>query len=139
MNHVSNGTVMAFSAGSQPEGRVHPMSLERLDALGISTAGLKSQSWDDFDDYSIDLVVTVCDSAAGESCPLWLGDTPKVHWGLPDPSKLSVDKEAQSRAFDSLIGVLTNRALRLTDLPIKTLSSQQLIDAFSEIANLEPV
>ncbi len=139
VNHVSDGTVMAFSAGSQPEGRVHPMSLERLDALGIPTAGLKSQSWDEFNDHSIDLVVTVCDSAAGESCPLWLGGTPKVHWGLPDPSKLSLGKEAQSQAFDSLIEVLTNRARRLTDLSNKTLSPQQLIEAFSDIANLEPV
>ncbi|NVK10900.1 MAG: arsenate reductase ArsC [Gammaproteobacteria bacterium] len=139
VNYVAGDSIKAFSAGSQPEGRVHPMSLERLDALGIPTTNLQSQSWDEFDDHAIDLVITVCDSAAGESCPLWLGNTPKVHWGLPDPSKLSVSKEAQAQAFDSLIRVLMSRANRLIDLPNKQLSSQQLIEACITIANLEPI
>lgn len=80
-NHFGEGKIQAQSAGSQPVGEVHPLSIKYLNEAGISTEGLRSQSWHDFEEFEPDIVVTVCDSAAGEACPLWFGQTIKVHWG----------------------------------------------------------
>ena len=77
-NHFSEGKIMAKSAGSQPVGEVHPLSIKYLQEAGIATDGLRSQSWDEFEAFAPDLVVTVCDSAAGEACPLWFGKSLKV-------------------------------------------------------------
>src|SRR5690606_26454161 len=96
-NHLAKGKLKAFSAGSQPAGQVHSLSLKYLAEKGISIDGLKSQSWDDFAVEQPDIVVTVCDSAAAETCPVWFDDTVKVHWGLPDPSKLP-GSEAEVRS-----------------------------------------
>lgn len=106
-NHIAqqaNLAITAFSAGSQPEGVVHPMSLHYLSERGISTQGLQSQSWDLFQTQDIDIAITVCDNAAGESCPLYLGSALKVHWPLADPSKChDHDQEKQfNRVIDDL-------------------------------------
>jgi len=88
VNHASNGRITAASAGSQPVGEVHPLSVKYLAQAGISTKGLKSQSWDELESFNADVVVTVCDSAAQEACPVWFGKAVKLHWGLKDPSKV---------------------------------------------------
>lgn len=103
------------SAGSQPAGQVHPLSLKYLAQAGYSTDGLRSQSWDAFEDFAPDLVVTVCDSAAGEACPVWFGKTVKVHWGLKDPSALSGSEEDVKAAFLATIGTLEKRIQSLLD------------------------
>lgn len=108
-NAKSNGLIQARSAGSQPSGEVHPLSVKYLGEADIPTAGLKSQSWDEFEDFEPDLVVTVCDSAAGESCPVWFGKTLKVHWGLEDPSKLNGSDEELAIAFRKTIAVIGDR------------------------------
>ena len=87
----------ASSAGSQPEGRVHPLTLKYLVEANYSTQALASKSWDALADDPPDLVVTVCDSAAGEACPLWLGDAARMHWPLQDPSKAVNDVQAASQ------------------------------------------
>lgn len=108
-NHLSEGRIVARSAGSQPSGIVHPLSLQYLNESGISTQGLCSQSWDEFEDFEPDVVVTVCDSAASESCPVWFGNTIKVHWGLADPSKLEGSEEEIKKAFMNCIEQISTR------------------------------
>ena len=87
LNHVGEGRFRAFSAGSTPKGKVHPMSLETLRKAGISTDGLHSKGWEEFagpDAPRMDFVFTVCDNAAGETCPIWPGQPMTAHWGIED-------------------------------------------------------
>lgn len=117
-NHLAGGRIIARSAGSQPSGEVHPLSLKYLHEAGINTGGLRSQSWHDFADFNADVVITVCDSAAGESCPVWFGNSVKVHWGLSDPSKLQGSDEDIARAFRQCIEQITQRVQQLLNLQI---------------------
>tara|TARA_R110002153_G_scaffold110189_1_gene251127 strand:+ start:3330 stop:3800 length:471 start_codon:yes stop_codon:yes gene_type:complete len=117
-NQFSNGKIVARSAGSQPAGEVHPLSIKYLQEAGISTAGLHSQSWDEFEEFAADLVVTVCDSAAGESCPLWFGKSLKVHWGLTDPSKLQGSEAQIADAFRATIEQIKQRVQQLLNLNV---------------------
>ena len=112
-NQFGENRLEARSAGSQPSGVVHPLSLKYLDAQGITTEGLHSKSWDDLDGWVPDVVITVCDSAAGEACPIWLGDTVKVHWGLADPSKLEGSDEEKAAAFNQTIETIKQRVLAM--------------------------
>ena len=102
-NARGGGVLRASSAGSAPEGEVHPMTLKYLGVRGYPTAGLESKNWDRFRDDLPDLIVTVCDSAAAEPCPVWLGRTETIHWSLKDPSKLSSPSE-QEAAFHQIMG-----------------------------------
>jgi len=97
------GFLEAASAGSAPVDEVHPLTLRYLEERGYQTTGLQSQSWDDLAVFNPDRVVTVCDSAAGETCPLWMGEVEKHHWGLPDPSRVEGDDEAIRSAFMAVI------------------------------------
>lgn len=108
-NFYGKGILEARSAGSQPSGQVHPLSLKYLKARGIPTVGLTSQSWDEYKDYHPDLVITLCDSAAGETCPLWMGSSAKCHWPLPDPSKVTGTEEEKEIAFLSCIKLIQQR------------------------------
>jgi arsenate reductase len=101
--HRSGGRIAAWSAGSQPADAVHPDTLRHLAARGIDTTGLRSQSWDEFGNLEPDAVITVCDSAAGEACPLWMGSAVRVHWGLPDPSRVAGPGPERDAAFDAVI------------------------------------
>lgn len=138
-NHLSNGQIEARSAGSQPAGEVHPLSLKYLAEAGISTKGLKSQSWDELEgeleSFAPDLVVTVCDSAAGEACPIWFGQTLKVHWGLEDPSKLEgsdddTDEEIAT-AFRHTLAVIRERVEAL--LKVAELDKSDWADALNQL------
>ncbi|WP_017446438.1 arsenate reductase ArsC [Gayadomonas joobiniege] len=115
-NHFGKGVLEARSAGSQPVGEVHPLSIKYLQEAGIETQGLKSQSWDDFEDFQADLVITVCDSAAGESCPLYFGKCLKLHWGLADPSKLTGSEEDIKAAFEECITIIKTRVAKLAEV-----------------------
>jgi arsenate reductase len=117
-NQFADGKIIAKSAGSQPAGEVHPLSIKYLQEAGISTDGLYSQSWDEFETFSPDLVVTVCDSAAGETCPLWFGKSLKVHWGLADPSKLQGSEEQIAAAFRTTIEQIKQRVQQLIKLDV---------------------
>lgn len=117
-NGESANKIIAKSAGSQPAGEVHPLSIKYLQEAGISTEGLRSQSWDEFEEFSPDLVVTVCDSAAGETCPLWFGKSLKVHWGLADPSKLQGSEAEIAEAFRATIEQIKQRVQQLADLDV---------------------
>ena len=117
----AQGLIQAFSAGSQPSGVVHPLSLQYLKETGYSIEGLQSQSWDEFQDANIDIAITVCDSAAAETCPLWLGTTAQLHWGLADPSKIEGSEETKKEAFLKTIQIIEKRvealAILLKDKP----------------------
>lgn len=119
-NHFAAEVLLARSAGSQPSGEVHPLSLKYLAEAGISTAGLRSQSWDDFAHFAPDLVITVCDTAAGEACPLWMADPDsgplKIHWGLADPSKLEGSEEEKAAAFRATIEIIAQRVAQLAEI-----------------------
>tara|TARA_B100001996_G_scaffold325937_1_gene272061 strand:- start:25 stop:495 length:471 start_codon:yes stop_codon:yes gene_type:complete len=125
-NHVASDKIIARSAGSQPSGVVHPLSLQYLTEAGIPTEGLISQSWDEFERFEPDVVVTVCDSAAGESCPVWFGKSVKVHWGLSDPSKLEGNDEQKAAVFRACISEITERVNQLLPLAEKSMSPDEL-------------
>jgi arsenate reductase len=112
-NTQFEGFFQAFSAGSQPAGEIHPLTLNFLDARGLPTEGLNSQSWDEFADQQFNLVVTVCDSAANESCPLWMSDAPRAHWGMPDPSRAEGDEADIERAFFAVMDALESQLVEL--------------------------
>lgn len=100
LNREGAGRFRAFSAGSHPKGDVHPMALEVLRSLGFETGDLRSKSWEEFaapDAPQLDLVVTVCDNAAGEVCPIWPGKPIRAHWGIEDPA--AFEGEGQRAAF----------------------------------------
>ena len=125
-----------MSAGSQPSGAVHPLSLKYLSEMGYDTAGLTSQSWDSLTDdngnsFVPDVVITVCDQAAGESCPLWLGNIPKLHWGLSDPSKLDGSDEQKRQAFLTTIGEIEQRVEKLIDIAKRPKAEQ--LDALQQL------
>lgn len=99
----------AASAGNLPAGRVNPLTLHYLAEAGYETAGLRSRSWEDLKDFQPDVVITVCDQAAGESCPVWFGRAIKAHWGLADPSHAPVNETAIAGAFRYTIALLEGR------------------------------
>ncbi|MCW8091600.1 arsenate reductase ArsC [Alteromonas sp. ASW11-130] len=111
-NQLTDSNVVARSAGSQPVGEVHPLSLKYLKLTGFDTSGLLSKSWDKLEDFAPDVVVTVCDSAAKESCPVWFGEAINVHWGLEDPSKMNDASQAE-QAFLHTIDIISTRAKAL--------------------------
>lgn len=132
-NHLAKGKLQAFSAGSQPAGKVHPLSLKYLEEKGISIEGLKSQSWDDFEVEQPDIVVTVCDSAAAETCPVWFGDTVKIHWGLADPSKLDGSEAEIRDAFYKVMNTIEQRVEKLLALNLESLSKDERLALLNQL------
>lgn len=121
------GRFKAFSAGSHPKGEVHPAAIRLLEDEGVPTERLRSKSWDEFAVVgapAIDLVITVCDNAAGEVCPIWPGRPAKAHWSLPDPA--AAECEHQERAFRQTYLDLRGRIGRLIGLPVETMDGFEL-------------
>ncbi len=112
-NSLGGDRLEARSAGSQPSGEVHPLSIRYLQEAGIATDGLCSQSWDEHETWAPDVVITVCDQAAGEQCPLWFGRCLKAHWGLADPSRLVGSDAEVAEAFRGTIATLRRRLEQL--------------------------
>lgn len=139
-NHFGKGRVTAYSAGSFPKGEPHALALELLQKQGVETAGLRSKSWDEFsasDAPVLDAIVTVCDSAAGEVCPIWPGRPVKVHWGLPDPPAAG-NIEQQRAAFESVYNILKNRISEFLRLPVEQLSAEETQSHLRKIAEYTP-
>lgn len=132
-NHLSKGKLQAFSAGSQPAGQVHPLSLKYLAEKGVSIDGLKSQSWDDFEVEQPDIVITVCDSAAAEACPVWIGQSVKVHWGLPDPSKLQGSEKEIRDAFYAVMETIEKRIQQLLTLDFDAMTKSELQNRLNQL------
>lgn len=129
-----------FSAGSQPAGAVNPFALAQLQAEGIATAGLRSKSWDEFADAApMDLVITVCDAAAAEACPVVFGDFVRAHWGLPDPAAVEGSADDKAAAFAQAHAIVKARLLALLALPAATWSDRgQLKGALDRIGFVQP-
>jgi len=132
--------VRAHSAGSAPSGRINPFALEALQAAGVDTAGTRSKSWDEFSGDGappLRIVITVCDSAAGEACPVFHGGAHgqpiKVHWGYPDPSNAEGGDAGKRRAFDLTRQALGYRMLQLLALPLATMDRAALQATLIEI------
>ena len=126
--------VRAHSAGSSPSGRINPHALQVLEAAGIDTAGTRSKSWDEFaapGAPEMRIVITVCDSAAAETCPYWPGSPVKIHWGYPDPSNAPEDQKAQ--AFELTRQAIGYRMLQLLQLPLETMDNAALQTALDAI------
>jgi arsenate reductase len=132
--------VRAHSAGSAPSGRLNPFALEALNRAGVDTAGYRSKSWDEFttpDAPELSIVITVCDSAAAEACPVFFGGAGqpvKVHWGYPDPSNAEGGDEGKRRAFELTRQAIGYRMLQLLQLPLAAMSPGELQQALVEIA-----
>ena len=137
LNHLGQGRFEAFSAGSQPTGRVNPYAIEELKALGIATEGLSSKSWDRFTEAGappLDIVITVCDNAANETCPVLFGDFVKSHWGLPDPAAAR-DTDAAA-AFRRAYALIVRRITALLQLPVETMGRDELKQALDHIGSI---
>ena len=132
-NQIAGDVIEAKSAGSQPAGVVHPLSLKYLAQSGYAIDGLQSQLWDDFEDFQPDVVVTVCDSAAGEACPLYFGNSLKVHWGLSDPSKIEGDEVQTEQAFIACIDEIVERVQKLKNIAAQYLDKDALKLELAEI------
>jgi protein-tyrosine-phosphatase len=136
MNRVGAGKFVAYSAGSMPKGEVHPKALELLARLDLPTAGLRSKSWDEFavpGAPELDFVITVCDNAAGEVCPIWPGQPMTAHWGIPDPAAVEGTPVDINFAFNDAYRVLNNRLTLFASLPFESLDRMSLKRRMDEI------
>ena len=129
LRQAGGGRFNTYSAGSQPSGQVNPFALELLRANRMPTEGLASKPWDRFaapDAPPLDFVITVCDNAAGEVCPVWPGRPMTAHWGIPDPAAVVGTDDQKRRAFSAASHILANRIRLFTSLPLATLDRLSL-------------
>lgn len=127
LNHDGQGRFHAFSAGSNPAGKVNPWALHTLEILGYPTEGYRSKSWNEFaQGPDFDMVFTVCDSAAAESCPVWPGAPVVVHWGIPDPAAVLGSDAEKAAAFMDAYRMLKRRVDLLVALPLESLDRMAL-------------
>ena len=125
---MSNGRLRGYSAGSHPGGKVNPFAAELCAQLHYPAQNLRSKSWDEFSTPgapAMDLIVTVCDSAAGEACPVWLGHPATAHWGLPDPAAVTGSDAGKRAAFGAIREAMAKRIGLLLALPVETLSDAE--------------
>jgi len=129
LNELGDGRFRAYSAGSRPKGVVHPLAIDELHALRIPTDGLRSKAWDEFaqrDAPRMDFVLTVCDQAAGEVCPIWPGQPMTAHWGMPDPAAVQGSVDARRTAFHEAAVTLKRRLELMLALPIERLDAMAI-------------
>lgn len=136
LNHWSHGRFRAFSAGSQPKGAIHPLTLEVLERSHLPTEGLRSKSWREFSGPGapdLHFVFTVCGNAAKEACPAWPGQPMTAHWGVDDPAAAEGTGERKIRAFERALRELDARIKLFTALPIESLDRLTLQERLREI------
>jgi arsenate reductase len=136
LNRWGAGKFHAYSAGSHPQGKVHPMALKLLNKLNYSTAGLRSKDWHEFaqpDSPPLDFAFTVCDKAAGEVCPVWPGQPMTAHWGAEDPAAFVGTEEATYQFFKNVFLQLESRIKIFVSLPFRSLDKMSLQKKLDEI------
>jgi protein-tyrosine-phosphatase len=141
LNRIGKGKFVAYSAGSQPKGAVHPQALALLQRLGYPTDGFRSKSWDEFAASGappLDFVFTVCDNAANEVCPVWPGQPMTAHWGVPDPAAVQGPEAHVATAFRDAHQLLHRRIELFANLPVRSLDRMSLkkhLDAIGKTAD----
>ena len=136
LNRIGNGSFVAYSAGSQPKGAVHPQAIALLQRLGFPTDQLRSKSWDEFAVAGappLDFVFTVCDNAASEPCPVWPGQPITAHWGVPDPAAVKGSEAEVAAAFRDAYFTLQRRIELFASLPVRSLDRMSLQRRLEEI------
>jgi arsenate reductase len=139
-NRLGGGRLRAFSAGSHPKGAVHPLSLEMLRSHGYDTSGLRSKSWDEFTEPGaprFDVIVTVCDQAAGEACPIWPGHPVQAHWSIEDPAAAEGTADEKRSAFERAYRELERRIEGLARIPIASLDRDALRSRIERLAEAD--
>jgi arsenate reductase len=139
-NKLGSNKFCAFSAGSHPRGEVHPLTLDCLEKAKISTTGFRSKSWDEFaanDAPHMHFVITVCDQAAGEVCPMWPGQPMTAHWGFEDPVAVEGSDEIKLRAFQKAMYQISNRVSIFLSLPMEKLDRLALQEKVREIGKVK--
>ena len=129
LNGLGGDRFQAYSAGSQPKGQVHPEAVETLSDLGFDSQGYRSKSWDEFagtDAPAMDFIITVCDNAAGEVCPIWPGHPLTAHWGVPDPAACQGSPDEVRKAFHDAVRMLKRRIELFLSLPLTRLDKLSL-------------
>ncbi|CDM55952.1 MULTISPECIES: arsenate reductase ArsC [Rhizobium] len=140
LNAEGNGRFKAYSAGSQPNGEVNLLALKELAALGYPTNGFHSKSWDEFAEPGapeMDFIFTVCDRAAGEACPVWIGHPMTAHWGVEDPAAVEGSDVEKGRAFAQAARFLKNRIMAFVSLPLASIDKLALETHLHQIGTLE--
>lgn len=140
LTKLGAGKFRAFSAGSQPKGRVHPATLRLLQSFGYATAAFHSKSWSEFAEPGaprLDFVFTVCDNAAGEACPLWPGQPMTAHWGVPDPAAAMGTPAEIALAFKDAYRMLERRIGIFVSLPLASLDRLSLQNRLREIGRIQ--
>lgn len=136
LNVLGRENFHAFSAGSMPSGRVNPFALEKAAAIGFDTSAVRSKSWDEFAAPGaphMDIVITVCDNAAGEVCPIWPGHPATAHWGFPDPSITAGSDDEKRHAFKQVFFAIRRRIELLVNLPVDKLERLALANELKRI------
>jgi arsenate reductase len=136
LNHLGHSRFRAHSAGSHPTGKVNPLALEVLRNAGLEPGGLRSKSWEEFAHPGappIDFIFTVCDSAAGETCPIWPGKPVTAHWGVEDPAAVEGTEEQKRAAFRSAAALLRRRIELFLALPLEKLEAHAVKAKLREI------
>jgi arsenate reductase len=136
VDHWGRGRFCGFSAGSFPKGEVHPMAMELLQRMNLPTKGLRSKSWDEFaapGSPRLDFIVTVCDNAVGEVCPVWPGKPMMAHWGIADPAAVLGTDAEKAFAFRKTLNELETRIKLLTELPIASMDRAKLQETLRAI------
>jgi protein-tyrosine-phosphatase len=139
LNKLGSGRFKAYSAGSQPRGKVNPLTIQTLQALGYDTAFARSKSWDEFAEPGapkMDFVFTVCDSAAAETCPIWPGQPMTAHWGIPDPSEVEGTPAEKGAAFLDAYRMLERRIGAFVSLPMQSLDTLALKKGITDIGRM---
>jgi arsenate reductase (thioredoxin) len=140
LNKLGAGKFRTFSAGSQPKGRVHPEAIRLLRSLGYDVSGFRSKSWSEFAEPGaplLDFVFTVCDNAAGETCPVWPGQPMTAHWGVPDPAEATGTPAEIALAFKEAYRMLERRIGIFVSLPLRSLDQLSLQKKLRDIGRLD--
>ncbi len=136
LNREGRGQFKAYSAGSFPKGKVNPHAISLLQQLGYDTSHFRSKSWDEFATPGapqLDFVFTVCDNAAGETCPAWIGHPMSAHWGIPDPAEATGSEAEIALAFKEAYAAMLHRILAFVALPLSSLDRMSLLNKLKDI------
>ncbi|WP_417275780.1 arsenate reductase ArsC [Castellaniella sp.] len=140
INTMGQGRFHAYSAGSHPTGKVNPFAIEKAQSVNYPTDNLRSKSWDEFatpEAPQMDFIITVCDNAAGEICPVWPGQPISAHWGFEDPAAVQGTDDEKRKAFDLTFRHMTNRVRVFVSLPLKMLDQAAIKHELSNIGKTE--